>query len=177
MVTSHTIIVDIPNLLPGEVTNEARFITSTGVETVYPFNVFVDYGSGATVALGICFGTRLHRKCHCGSHREYCILNDMFHILLVFLLSMLILLLHRNRQALPKDKALELINTGYGTGYNRCAMFVNKPGVTIDPTKLVFLLSMLILLLHRNRQALPKARARHCSPQPVWAPRTTPHAG
>lgn len=32
------------------------------------------------------------------------------------------------------DKALELINTGYGTGYNRCAMFVNKPGVTIDPT-------------------------------------------
>lgn len=41
MVTSHTIIVDIPNLLPGEVTNEARFITSTGVETVYPFNVFV----------------------------------------------------------------------------------------------------------------------------------------
>lgn len=84
-----------------------------------------DYGSGATVALGICFGTRLHRKCHCGSHREYCILNDMFHILLVFLLSML----------------------------------------------------MLILLRHRNRQARPKARARHCSPRPVSAPRTTPHAG
>lgn len=41
MVTSHTIIVDIPNNIPGEVTNKARFITSTGIETEYPFNVFV----------------------------------------------------------------------------------------------------------------------------------------
>lgn len=41
MVTSHTIIVDIPNLLPNEVTNIARFITSTGIETEYPFNVIV----------------------------------------------------------------------------------------------------------------------------------------
>ena len=37
MVTSHTIIVDIPNNIPGEVTNKARFITSTGIETEYPF--------------------------------------------------------------------------------------------------------------------------------------------
>lgn len=28
MVTSHTIIVDIPNNIPGEVNNKARFITS-----------------------------------------------------------------------------------------------------------------------------------------------------
>ncbi len=42
MVTSHTIIVDIPNLIPAEVNNTARFITSTGMEVNYPFNVIVD---------------------------------------------------------------------------------------------------------------------------------------
>lgn len=41
MVTSHTIIVDIPNNLPGEVTNIARFITSKGTTVDYEFNVFV----------------------------------------------------------------------------------------------------------------------------------------
>lgn len=41
MVTSHTIIVDIPNNIPGEVNNTARFITSTGVTVDYPFNVSV----------------------------------------------------------------------------------------------------------------------------------------
>lgn len=41
MVTSNTIIVDIPNNIPGEVTNIARFITSTGIETQYPFSVTV----------------------------------------------------------------------------------------------------------------------------------------
>lgn len=41
MVTSNTIIVDIPNVIPGEVTNIARFITSTGIETQYPFEVSV----------------------------------------------------------------------------------------------------------------------------------------
>ena len=41
MVTSHTIIVDIPNNIPGEVNNTARFITSTGISVDYPFNVSV----------------------------------------------------------------------------------------------------------------------------------------
>lgn len=41
MVTSNTIIVDIPNVIPGEVTNMARFITSTGKETQFPFEVSV----------------------------------------------------------------------------------------------------------------------------------------
>lgn len=41
MVTSHTIIVDIPNNIPGEVTNITRFITSNGTEVEYPFNVLV----------------------------------------------------------------------------------------------------------------------------------------
>lgn len=41
MVTSHTIIVDIPNNIPGEVNNTARFITSTGVTVDYPFKVSV----------------------------------------------------------------------------------------------------------------------------------------
>ncbi len=41
MVTSHTIIVDVPNVIPGEVTNIAKFITSDGTTTEYEFNVFV----------------------------------------------------------------------------------------------------------------------------------------
>ncbi len=41
MVTSHTVIVDVPNVIPGEVTNMVRFITSTGIETQYPFSVTV----------------------------------------------------------------------------------------------------------------------------------------
>ena len=41
MVTSHTIIVDIPNNIPGEVTNIAKFITSSGNTVDYPFNVTV----------------------------------------------------------------------------------------------------------------------------------------
>lgn len=41
MVTSHTIICDIPNSIPGEVTNIARFITGTGIEIEYPFQVVV----------------------------------------------------------------------------------------------------------------------------------------
>ncbi len=41
LVTSHTIIVNIPNSIPGEVTGRARFITSTGIEVEYPFDVTV----------------------------------------------------------------------------------------------------------------------------------------
>lgn len=41
MVTSHTIIVDIPNNIPGEVNNTARFVTSTGITVDYPFQVSV----------------------------------------------------------------------------------------------------------------------------------------
>ncbi|MDE6270790.1 MAG: IPT/TIG domain-containing protein [Muribaculaceae bacterium] len=41
MVTSHTIICDIPNSIPGEVTNIARIITGTGIEIEYPFQVVV----------------------------------------------------------------------------------------------------------------------------------------
>lgn len=41
MVTSHAIIVDIPNVIPGEVTNIAKFITSTGLTLEYPFSVTV----------------------------------------------------------------------------------------------------------------------------------------
>lgn len=41
MVTSHTIIVDIPNNIPGEVSNIARFITSDGTQIDFPFAVFV----------------------------------------------------------------------------------------------------------------------------------------
>ena len=41
MVTSHTIIVDIPNVIPGEVNNTARFVTSTGLTAEVPFSVTV----------------------------------------------------------------------------------------------------------------------------------------
>lgn len=41
MVTSHTIIVDVPNVIPSEVTNIARFVTSTGQSTEISFSVTV----------------------------------------------------------------------------------------------------------------------------------------
>ncbi|MDE6160930.1 MAG: hypothetical protein K2F77_04660 [Muribaculaceae bacterium] len=41
LVTSHTIIVNVPNAIPGEVTGQARLITSTGIEVSYPFDVTV----------------------------------------------------------------------------------------------------------------------------------------
>lgn len=41
MVTSHTIIVNVPNALPGEVTGKARLITGTGIEVEYPFDITV----------------------------------------------------------------------------------------------------------------------------------------
>jgi hypothetical protein len=41
LVTSNTIIVDIPNIVPGEVSNIAKFITSTGKTLEYPFSVTV----------------------------------------------------------------------------------------------------------------------------------------
>lgn len=41
MVTSNVIIVDVPNVIPGEVTNIAKFITSTGITTEYPFQITV----------------------------------------------------------------------------------------------------------------------------------------
>lgn len=41
MVTSHAIIVDVPNVIPGEVTNIARLVTSTGITVEYPFTVTV----------------------------------------------------------------------------------------------------------------------------------------
>lgn len=49
MVTSHTIICDIPNTIPGEVTNMARIITGTGIEVEYPFQVVVPAPSIRTV--------------------------------------------------------------------------------------------------------------------------------
>ena len=41
LVTSHTIICDIPSVIPGEVSNNVRFITSTGIEANFPFEVVV----------------------------------------------------------------------------------------------------------------------------------------
>ncbi|MDE6452861.1 MAG: IPT/TIG domain-containing protein [Muribaculaceae bacterium] len=41
LVTSHTIVVSVPNSLPGEVTGKARLITSTGIEVDYPFDITV----------------------------------------------------------------------------------------------------------------------------------------
>lgn len=41
MVSSHSIIIEIPDDIPGEVTNSVRFITSTNNMTDYPFNVLV----------------------------------------------------------------------------------------------------------------------------------------
>ncbi|MCC8072307.1 MAG: glycan-binding surface protein [Bacteroidales bacterium] len=41
MVTSHTIICDIPSVIPSEVTNNVRFVTSTGLEANYYFEVVV----------------------------------------------------------------------------------------------------------------------------------------
>lgn len=41
MVTSHTIIVDVPNVIPSEVTGKTKFITSKGIETVIDFGVIV----------------------------------------------------------------------------------------------------------------------------------------
>lgn len=41
LVTSNTIIVEVPNDIAGEVTNQVRLITSTGIETQYPFHVVV----------------------------------------------------------------------------------------------------------------------------------------
>lgn len=41
MVTSHAIIVDIPNVIPGKVTNIAKLITSGGQTLEYPFKVTV----------------------------------------------------------------------------------------------------------------------------------------
>ena len=41
LVTSNTIICDIPSVIPGEVSNNVRFITSTGITVDYPFEVVV----------------------------------------------------------------------------------------------------------------------------------------
>lgn len=41
MVTSHTVICTIPTTFPGEVTNTARLITSTGITTEVPFEVII----------------------------------------------------------------------------------------------------------------------------------------
>ncbi len=41
MVTSNSIIVDVPTSLPQEVTNTVRFVTGKGAETVFPFSVKV----------------------------------------------------------------------------------------------------------------------------------------
>jgi hypothetical protein len=41
LVTSFCIIVDIPNQLPQEVTDNVKLITSTGITTEYPFHVVV----------------------------------------------------------------------------------------------------------------------------------------
>lgn len=40
-IKSHSIIVDIPDTTPGEMTNHVRFITSKGTIVDYPFNVSV----------------------------------------------------------------------------------------------------------------------------------------
>lgn len=41
MVTSNVIIVDVPNVIPGEVTNIAKFITASGSTLEYPFQISV----------------------------------------------------------------------------------------------------------------------------------------
>lgn len=41
MVTSTAIIVDVPNVIPVDVTNKVRFVTSTGIEFSYDFSVIV----------------------------------------------------------------------------------------------------------------------------------------
>ena len=41
LVTSNVIIVDVPGVIAGEVTNTVRMITSTGIEITYPFEVTV----------------------------------------------------------------------------------------------------------------------------------------
>lgn len=41
MVTSNSVIVDVPTSLPAQVTDKVRFITSQGKETEYPFSVIV----------------------------------------------------------------------------------------------------------------------------------------
>lgn len=41
LITSNAIIVDVPTTIPEEVTNTVRFITSTGLEYSYPFEVEV----------------------------------------------------------------------------------------------------------------------------------------
>lgn len=41
LITSNAIIVDVPNVIPTEVTNTVRFITSKGQEFTYPFSVVV----------------------------------------------------------------------------------------------------------------------------------------
>lgn len=40
-VTSNVIIVDIPNVIASEVTDIVKFVTSSGIETEYPFHVVV----------------------------------------------------------------------------------------------------------------------------------------
>ena len=41
MVTSHSIIVDVPNVIPSEVNNLCRLITSTGITVDYPFTISI----------------------------------------------------------------------------------------------------------------------------------------
>jgi hypothetical protein len=41
LITSYSIIVDVPSTLPQEVTNTVTLITSTGIKTEYPFKVVV----------------------------------------------------------------------------------------------------------------------------------------
>lgn len=41
LITSNVIIVDVPSVIAGEVTNTVRFITSGGIEVTYPFEVTV----------------------------------------------------------------------------------------------------------------------------------------
>jgi hypothetical protein len=41
MVTSHSIILDVPNVIPSVVNNLCRLITSTGITVEYPFTISI----------------------------------------------------------------------------------------------------------------------------------------
>ena len=54
-------------------------------------------------------------------------------------------------------KALEMINDGYGTGYNRCAKYVNMPGLNLDITN----------ENDRNRYVIVQTKAEYADYDPI----------
>ncbi len=50
-----------------------------------------------------------------------------------------------------------MINRGYGTGYNRCAMYVTKPGLNVDVTN----------ENDRNSYVVAQSKAEYSSYDPI----------